>query len=189
VPADFFTPGPIEVWAKFRAGVGTSQWYYLGTAVTFPDVQAHYQHVPFAADYNAPGVFQLIAVNEYHVVTFTTNRPNYGTVNRLRSDNSGTANLVRRFRPGRLVLNAYDCQLFFRYRYPNALAGEVEFPEGSQKGRLYYSAVLRDCAEADPTRVRDVTLLFECHPLWEKATREFKLYTENETEFPTVTPE
>lgn len=184
MPADWFAPGAVEV---YYAGRHYIQWRYLATAVTAPEVTAHLQHTPVTTDANAPGAYQLAKANEYHVIDAVLNRINFENWNLLKNDFAGPADFVRTFKPGQLILNSEDVQLFLRYAIPSA---GVAGPAGTTAGRLYMSAVLTDYKESTVnTRLQEITVRLECHPLYFYAERVFKLYSERPMDFPVVTTE
>lgn len=170
-------------------GGGPSPWLYLGSAVAAPDVEAVLIHTPVQSDYNAPAAFQKVHNSEFHRVTATLNRLNWRNWNFLRNGLKGTgADIVHNWKSGRLVLHSDDVELFVRYAVPSV--GAVFAPVAAARGRIYYSALLTDYHETTVnSRVQEVTVIFECNPLYLKRDRLFWLFTERAADLPVLTPE
>lgn len=192
MPAGFFPTGTVELFFKLRrlqTQNETQDWKYLGSSVTAPDVTATVTHTPFTCDYNAPAPFQLIFNSESHRLAVTANRLNFRNYTTLKNSvGGGRKDLgIKRFVAGELVLNVYDFEFFVQYALPT---GGLSGPDGSPRGRLYYSSVLTDFHETtENSRVQEVTFLFDCHPLYFFKSKEFRLYTELPGDLPALTPE
>ena len=46
---------------------------------------------------------------------------------------------------------------------------------------MYYSATLEACREAQPKRVHEVGLIWECNQLWDNKNRKWLFFTEDDT--------
>jgi hypothetical protein len=183
--ADFFTPGAVEFYIQPQASLPANIWYYLGTAVTAPEIESQSIYFPITSDLNAPAPYQKAFCSEQHRIIVTLNRLNHETWNLLKSDNTLQSDVVRRFKTGRLVLNADDYLLFMRYQLPNENNPLITFPSSSPKGRIYFSVLMMSYAESTVNnRVQEVTLLFECNPLYNKREKYFYLYSEKNSDLP-----
>ena len=174
--------------AAVGEGAGGENWYYLGSCVVAPDVEATRVEQDWKADLGQPAPFQKLFCSERHRVTATLNRLNFRNYNRLREDFIGTgADIVRVFRSGTLVLHSHDVELFVRYVLPGA---GVLGPDGTARGRLYYSATLTDFQETTANgRVMEASVVFDCLPLFFQRDRLFWLYTERDADLPVLKPE
>lgn len=180
--ADMFTPGAIDLFYKPRtSGFFTSAtWKYLGTAVTAPEIDIYKVYTPITCDLNAPAPFQKSFNSEQHIVTVTLNRLNFGTYQTLLNGSLNGDPIEYTFKPGRLTLNADDGELLLKYTIPSIIQ-----PQGTAKGRWYYSVTLINGHETTLNgRVQEVSLIFECNPLYYKIDKRFKLYTEKEDQLP-----
>lgn len=166
-----------------------ARWYYLGSAVVAPEVEAEFVHTPFVADYNAPDAFQVVFNSERHRVTGTLNRVNWRTYGRLRNQLIGAgSDIVRAFAGGSLVLASHDVMLYVRRALPNISAAFI--PDAQSRGRIYYSAMLTDYHETTANgRVHEATVLFDCRPLFFADAQMFWLYTERDVDLPFLIPE
>jgi hypothetical protein len=176
--ADIFPTGTVEFWVAVRSA--EIRYYYLGTAIGWPVIEERKLHRDLRCDRSGDGPWQKVSTSEQHLLTVTLNRIEYSTLNRL---NTGTPSPTTfSVSPGKLIFNAKDVRLFFRYAIPNALAADGQpLVPGTSTGRLYYSASLEVCREAQPKRVQEVGLIFECNQLWDNNNRKWKFYTEDGT--------
>lgn len=189
--ADFFQTGAVEFYVKPRTkgavAVPIGQtvvtvaphpegWRYLGACVGWPTVEATALHRDLTCDRSGDGAWQKVGAGERHVVTGTLSRLNYATLALLRTGVAGPTTFANV--PGKLLLNVKDVELFLRYAIPY---GGGPVPAGASTGRLYYSAKLEVCREAEPKRAREVGLVFECNQLWDNKNRKWKLYTDDPT--------
>lgn len=190
---DFFAQGEIQVFVKPR---WYNQFEMLGTAITSPRLRTQYAYRNVLSERSGPAPHNKAILAEQHIVAMVLNRINHRMLNRIkdvgRAGSTGS-DWVRVIDSGRLVMGSSDFELFFRYALPNTLASDlaeaptVPPPDGASKGRLYYSAALLECEEDSPSRVQEVALLVECnsYPKDKKLT----LFSERETDFPSVTVE
>lgn len=167
----------------------STAWLYLGSCVLAPDVEASVVHTPVLCDLNAPAPFQKVFNSEQHQVTATLNRVNFANWNFIRNAFNGNGNdIVRAFRTGELVLNHSDCELFLRYDLPHV--SDLLKPPAASRGRLYYSAILSDYHESSVnSRVQEISVIFECSPLYFQRDRLFWLFTERNSDLPFLIPE
>lgn len=183
MPADFFYPGAVELYVKTRKD---SQFNYLGTCVTSPLIEVQYFHDDALSDKSGSAPWQKIEGSEQHLVTATLNRLNFETLNLIRARNKTVGK--HKVLVGDLVYNVHDFLLFIQHSLPSA-PNNFPSPAGAAAGRLYYSATLLAYTEATDTRVREVTVLVECNPLYDNFSRELTLYSESPSDFPTITKE
>lgn len=195
--AAFFPTGAVELFFRYRplikASLGNNNperpWLYLGSGVFPPEVRAAVTATPFTCDYSAPDPFQLVFNGEWHRLSVTLNRLDQAAYREFRNgpglDRLRWDDRRRWYKTGHLMLNADDFSLFVRFALP---AAGMTVPPDAPKGRLYYSGVLTDFAESSVNgRVQEVSLLIDCRPLYDRALKQFALYSEVESDFPAVT--
>lgn len=173
--ADHYVRGRI----KAEVPSGEPEWLYLGTSVLCPEVEAEVVASPVLCDYNAPVPLNLIYHGEWHQVVTTINRLNYLTYNRVRAKGRPGPSLVRSDNLkdlGKWILNYDDYELLLRWR-PTAPSPAAD---DTPLGRMYYSAKLKHYRETtENNRVLEASLLFECYPFYNNATKVFHLFTED----------
>ncbi|AWM37862.1 hypothetical protein GobsT_40970 [Gemmata obscuriglobus] len=180
--AQFLPVGAIELYVRLRS---RNSFDFLGTCTTAPEIHVRRFYSDLHCDKGGEVPWQKTGQGEQHVVTATINRLNVETWNSIRSNSSSPT--VHTPKVGRLVLNVSDFELFFRhtiYTFP-----VVPLPPGMWTGRLYRSGTLLDWSEYSEDRLKSITLMVECNPLYYKQVKEFVLYTEVPSDFPSVTPE
>lgn len=181
--ADFFAPGHVDFYAKLRK---SQQFEFLGTCSVSPDLEIINLHEDLRCDTGGSAPWNKIECSEQHLLTVTLNRLKFSTYNKIRSGKSPVG--VRKVHVGELVLNVHDFELFMRHTLAPPFTS-LPVPSGAWGGRLYKSATLLKASEASPERVKEMTLLIECNPLYHNTNREYILYTEAPEDFPSVTPE
>jgi hypothetical protein len=189
--AFFHTPGPKELWVKFRSsllgGSGTD-WQFLGTCVTAPDISLFPKHIDVYNDYGGRSVpTQIIQDGSESRVACTINYVDLNVVRNVRDavERSGQPNRVGKetgVDRGSLVIGVSDFELAFK----NVYYGTIQGTPGLPPGRYYYSAILEGYEEhTTGTRVEDVSMLFRCNN-YPVGSSGFIQYTEDPAEFPTL---
>lgn len=194
VGAFFHTPGPKELYVRFRTNdvfsVAGTDWQFLGTCVTAPDLATEPKFINVFNDYGGRSVpTQLIWDGSESRVACTVNRVDLAVARNIRDQahRFGTLASVGREtnkERGSLVLGVNDFELIFR----NTYYGTGNATLGMPPGRYYFSVVLENYEEhTTGTRVEDVSFLFRCNNLY-LGGNGFAQFTEDPSEFPTLVP-
>jgi hypothetical protein len=187
--ADFFAPGTVDIFVQFNSATALSPVtissvgavelpvLYLGSAISAPEIESSWFYTPVNCDLNSPAPFQMLFGGEQHHIVASLNRLNFNTYNQVRLSSATAVPVTRTYTPGRLQLNSDDFSLILRYWLPaNGVAG----PAGTASIRQYDSAILIDYRESTVgTRIQEVNFLFQCNALYNVATNNFTLYTED----------
>lgn len=162
--ADFYAPGACSLLVKLHA---YSQWKYLGTAVTAPEIEGRITSTPFSCDITGPAPVQEIFNLESHEVTTTLNRVNWETWRLLRQEtelNFPTSVVDNGNSFGQVIYGYKDFQLYLRYEVSTD-ANVIQQPLDVTKSRLYFSCHLMDFKETTiNNRIMEVSLLIHCQP-------------------------
>jgi hypothetical protein len=195
------TPGPIHHFVAFRTASGTTQGYYLGTAVAAPEQDNEKAKIPVMNDLGGRSIpFQLVQDGEKWLVTTTLNRFDLGLCRSIRAledgtfpvpapinspSNSpgsvpGTEGAIAR---GTLVLGITDFVLVLVNGYAGTnSSGQFVGGIGSSDlavARTFYSANLRTYKESTVgTRILEVAMAIECLPIFDQTSRRFATYAE-----------
>lgn len=182
--ANIFTPGPINIFVRFRAspGVYESSTHYLGTCIQAPEPEADYFNLPVYNDLAGRSVpFQIVQDGEKHTIILIMNRFDLLVARRIRNLKSGgplpvgtESGLAR----GTLVIGLQDFELNLVNSYAGTPAAGTT-PADLPPGRRYYSANLLKYKESTiGSRVLEVALAVECLPVFNPKTRGFHTYEE-----------
>lgn len=192
MPAAFHTVGPVEIYIKQRTnGTLNSGFYYLGTAQSSPEVDRKYAYHAVMNDLGGRLVSSTDCYDgEMHQVSFTLNRFNWQTVNRLNDGLPGptiTAGGDTATARGRIFRGVDDYQLLLVNTYFSVTAANNgDMPAG----RLYYNMKPLAVRESRVgQRVEEITYLLECIADFDKTARNWILFTQDPTAWGTVTPE
>jgi hypothetical protein len=172
------------------SGVLNATFYYLGTAVTSPETEITVAWIPVMNDLGGRSVsIQDVYDGEVHKVSFTLNRFNWQTYNRLRTGTAGPTISAGGDAPtdrGRVHRGVDDYQFLLTNSYVGSIADNGDMPAG----RLYYYAKPLAFREGRVgTRVEEVTCLIECTAGFNATTRGFEMFTEAAANWGSVTPE
>ncbi len=167
----FYAPGAIEHYVKLRNGTT----YYLGTAVTAPEVEGRPFFLNVINDIGGrTAPMDKVGDREQDVVTSTLNRFDYSVYNSIKS--TGAPGEHTTATQGTLTFGVLDFELILVYAA--AVAGFV--PGTFPVGRRYFTAQTIGFRESTVgTRVEEITMVFECNELFNPTTRDFELYTED----------
>jgi hypothetical protein len=201
----FHTPGPKELYVRCRQnGSGVLQavqqavsiattgtdWQFLGTCVTAPDISQYPKHIDVYNDYGGRSVpTQLIWDGSESRVAVTVNRLDLAVARNIRdqAERIGTLGRVGRetnLDRGSLEIGVSDMELIFR----NTYYGTVNATPGLPIGRWYFSTVLEAYEEhTTGTRVEEVSMLFRCNNYYLGGNGHAQ-FTEDASEFPTLIP-
>lgn len=179
--ADFLFTGSVDLFVQMRHL--QPNWYFLGTAVTAPEIRSELLTYDITSSRSGAAPVQKVEASERHVVTAVLNRLNWRTFNRLRATDPLGSDISSNLTVGRLVMNVKDCELFIRHQIP--ADDPTLVPDGASYGRLYYSARLARYRETpEVNRVQEVAVLFECDPIWYAPDREWWFWTEDDQYLP-----
>ncbi len=191
--AYFSTPGPKEVYARFRTsaqGNSGTDWQFVGTCETAPLPSTMPKFIDVMNDYGGRSVAtQLIWDGSESRLVCTLNRVDLNVCRNIRDQPRhlglpGTVGKETNLSRGSLVIGVNDFEIAFK----NTYFGTANATPGMVPGRYYYSAVL-EAYEEDTrgTRVETVTMAFRMNNIF-LGTGGFAQYTEDPGEFPNLTP-
>lgn len=193
VGAFLHTPGPKELWLKFRSnpasGTSGTDWQLLGTCVTAPAIKTEPKFIDVFNDYGGRSVpFQLVWDGQQSRVAATLNLIDLAVCRNVRDQAERVGTLARvgretRLDRGSLVLGVSDFEMAIRnvfFGTPNALPG-------MPPGKYFYSVVLEAYEEhTEGTRVEEVSMLFRCLNLSHN-NNGFVHFSEDPADFPNLT--
>jgi hypothetical protein len=180
--------GPIEMFVAQRVDGTAGSLLYLGTAVESPEIEALPSYLPVMNDLGGRSVsIQDVYDGEIHRVSFTLNRFDYAVYNRLRVKTAGPTiseggdDPVER---GRVVRGIDD----FKFLLVSSYKGTVADDGSQPAGRLYHFAKPVAFRESRTgTRVEEVAGIMECTMGFNPTTRGFSFFSENATDWGTLT--
>lgn len=181
-----FTPGPKDLYARFRAAPGGSlnNWAYLGTCVTAPEPEEEQFKIPVMNDLGGRSVpFQLVQDGETASLICTLNRFDLTVARLIRAQSSGMFSIAGVGQEsgtarGTLVIGVSDFQFIIYNRY-GGLAVSGPANGVSPNGRCYLSANCRKYKESTVgTRVEEVAFALDFQNVYFPQTGGFGLYTE-----------
>lgn len=188
--AFFHTPGPKELYAKFRSSVSGgsgTDWQFVGTCVTAPDISMLPKYIDVYNDYGGRSVpTQLVWDGSESRIACTLNRVDLNVCRNIRdqAERSGSLDRVGRettLDRGSLVIGVSD----FEFAFKNLFFGTANATPGMPPGRHYFSVVLEGYEEHNTgTRVEEVSLLLRCNNLF--LPTGFAQFTEDPAEFPNL---
>lgn len=174
----FHTPGPIELFVKFRDG----RTLYLGTCAQSPEVEVRPAYIDIKNDLGGRSVpITKIYDGEQHLIYLTaTNRFDWRAYKLMKRDAvSGDVgpgvSLDGALNRGSIAIGTYDFELVLRYAFGGTAVASTEMPYG----RRYYSCVLVAAKESTVgTRLMEVSMAIEANGLFRPDSRSFLLYSE-----------
>ena len=182
MPTAFRALGPIEHWVR---PFGSSQFLYLGTAVTSPSLREGDAFLPIMNDIGGRSVeTQTVRDRRKSVIVTTLNRFNWVTYSTIKGMAGLNFNETYASH-GVPVLGVSDLDLLMVFSFGPAFSA-VDTPNG----RLYFGTVLKDWEENSVgSRVVELTLHFESFGRLDPTTRTFAKYTEDASVWGALTPE
>lgn len=184
--AYIYTPGVQHLFVHFR-NEGTPR--YWGTAVTAPEFEEMPKYIEIQNDVagrNEP--VQLVYDGTSALVSVTLNRLDAGIMRtikdhayRLGGFTAGKDDYLSR---GSLVLGRNDFSVIVTNQY----AGTAASSPGMHAGRKYYACTVQGMKEsAAGTRAWEVAVVLRAWSLWQGHGGGFLLYTEDPSQFGTLT--
>lgn len=180
----FYAPGAIEHYVTLRNGTS----YYLGTAVTAPEVEGRPFYLNVINDIGGRSApMDKVGDRAQHLVTTTLNRFDETVLQIITGLNTSTGLAAHTtLNQGTLTFGYLDFQLVLVYAASVAGLTPSIFPVGR---RYYQSQVVGLRESTVGTRVQEVTLAIECNEIFVPATRVFNFYTENSSLVTTGLPD
>lgn len=195
--ANLFTPGPINIFTRFRASPGTNETLalYLGTCIQAPEPEAEFYNIPVMNDLSGRSVpFQIVQDGEKDMVILVMNRFDITVARRIRAIRNGGLGFgaglgsESGYARGTLMLGISDFELILvNAYYGNPAAGTT--PADLNPGRRYYSANCLKYKESTVgTRTLEIAMAMECNNIFNTSNRGFNLYTEDPANFGNLAP-
>jgi hypothetical protein len=184
--AFIFTPGPIDLFCRFRPSAGGSivDASYLGTCVVAPEPEHEQFKIPVMNDLGGRSVpFQLVQDGENASLIATINRFDLNVARLLEAQSSGFFNVkgIGQESPiarGTLVIGVSDFEFILRNRYVGQPVAGGPVPAG----RRYLSANCRKIKFSTAgTRVQEIAFALDFQNVYNVNTGSFSLYTEDLT--------
>lgn len=179
-----FTPGPIDLFCRFRPGPAQNfgSPVYLGTCVVAPEPEEEQFKIPVMNDLGGRSVpFQLVQDGEKARLNATLNRFDLDVARLLRAQSSGlfTVDGIGAETPiarGTLVIGVSDFEFILKNRYFGQPVAGGLVPQG----RRYFSANCQAYKESTAgTRVLEIAFQLDFENVYNISTGAFSLYTEN----------
>jgi hypothetical protein len=191
--SNLFTPGPILIYARFRDANGNFEIkaQYLGTCILAPEPKHEYPKLEVFNDLGGRSVpFQLVHDGEQALIVLALNVFDINVVRRIRNHHSGMAPLGKEtgYARGTIVVGYRDFQLILVNSYFGTVAAGTD-PVNLNRGRLYYSCSCVQYEEqTQGTRVLEAYLGIQAIPWFNRETRGFQLYTEENSDIVPLLP-